>query len=133
MSTLRSPIRRVTNAALGVLVVLQATGCISWHPVTTSMRTDAPIDPSDHYRVTTKDQRTVYLEQLHYRNDSILGVLSGVPIARETGLPMSQVATVDRQVKKAVHLPLGAEIALGLVGGAMLGVTSVVLAFSHWH
>ena len=62
---------------------------------------------------------------MHYRNDSILGVFSGAPIARETGLPMSGIVAIEKQVSAKGSGALAAGLG---VGGILL-----IWGMTHTH
>lgn len=122
MSRFPNGTRRVTSAMLSVLVVAQTTGCTpsSWRPVTAPSPTEVAREPNAEYRITTKAQRVVYLEQVRYRHDSILGTRNDVTV----GLPIAEVASIDKTAAGAGN-NLTAVLALAAVGLLVSAIVSV--------
>lgn len=112
-------IRRATAVALGALLLMQTTGCSTWRPVTAPTPTELQKNPDAKYLVTTTTERVIELTSIHYRNDSILGISPESPGAPETGVPMSEVATVRKQAFSPVTTVIA-----GLTLAAVLGLAS---------
>ena len=121
MTAHRSTMRRATSIFLGALLVVQASGCTEWHASTAPTASEVEKQPRAQYRITTNAQRVVTLVQVHYRNDSILGRTPYVRDAPEIGLPMTEVATIEKH---------GANVAANVTLGA-LGI-AVIIAAIHF-
>jgi hypothetical protein len=106
-------LRCSTAVVLTVLLLVQTTGCTSWHPVVTANASQSAADPSVHYRVTTRAETVMYLQGVHYRNDSIFGLPVGENSQHELALPLAAVATVEKEGAN----PVGSvALAAGLIG-----------------
>ena len=119
-------LRRISGTMLTGLLLVQTTGCVTWNTMTTpTASAQPPVDASAHYRVTTRTAAIVYLDAIHYRNDSILGMPVDTKGTQEIALPLSTVVAVEKQGSNAVAgvLIAGGLIALvaGVVGAGSLG------------
>lgn len=144
-------LQRVTAIVLAALFLEQTTGCVTWSAVTAPAgAAQVTTDPGAHYRVTTRTAATIYLDAVHYRNDSLLGMPAGVKTTQEVALPLSAVIAVEKQGTDASGVIVAA-VLIGLValvtgsgggGGSTSGWSgmkfgSCPLVYSwdgqHWH
>ena len=105
---------RIALADVSAIILLLTCACTTWDIREAPSPTEAQKAPLARYRITTRTQREIYLMQVHYRNDSILGLNPDDPRAKETGVAKSEVAAVEKQVSNFVVLAL---ITVGLVVG----------------
>jgi hypothetical protein len=114
-------LRRSVAVMLVVLLLIQTTGCVAWNTVPApAPGAQAPKEPDAHYRVTTRAGATVLLDGVHYRNDSILGMPTGVKATQEVALPLATVIAVEKQETDASGLLVAAAVIgfVALVAGA---------------
>lgn len=98
-----SPTRRVTTAALTLLLLLQTTGCV-WHPVTNPIPTLQRAKPTDDYRVTLVTGEVIQLTKLRVQGDSLFGMADSTKFVRGSleavpypvGIPAAQVLRAER-------------------------------------
>lgn len=114
MTTSMRGARRTLLGLVGVLFLLQTTGCYSWHATTVPVPEDV-IQPGTVLRVTTMDQRRWILADVIQRHDSLIGTTAnGTPL--QVGIPTATI--ISTSVRKA---DAGGAVA------AVLGVAIVVL------
>lgn len=103
-----------------VLLVTQATACMTWRPVTSSGGDLAPEYLSPPIRVVRLDSTVVVLEEVTARGDSISG-------RAEDGAPVS-VAMADVEALQVQRFdPVSIIVALPAIVAAVLVVTHLPL------
>ena len=100
---------------------LFATGCTSW---AVSDVSSAPqvIASHDKVRILKVDGTVLSLDNAVFRNDSIVGVSGGSPVAIATA-DVKRIAAKETDADRTAGMVL-----LGIVGGAVLLFTALLLA-----
>lgn len=122
MFTKLTSCRRSIAITLAVLLIVQTTGCAGWTAAAAPTPEALQKDPGAQYRISLKMGDILYLEQVHYRNDSIIGMPAGVDHPKETGAPRSAVASMEKQKVNAAVAIVGSLALFGIVLAALTSV-----------
>ena len=110
--------RALLSAACGVLVLLNTTGCMTWHTVS-APRDSSSADPTySRARVFLRDGMQVELEDVTVRRDSVIGV----------GSDGNRIALDQASVSRVEKWGVGVGHTLRVVGGIYLVMLVVVVA-----
>ena len=123
MSHGRSRFIQLVSLVVGALFVIQVTGCLAWKTVPMPNPASPAPERTAKFRITTVQKTQIVLVDVHFRNDSLIGV-SDENTPREVGLPVLQIASVEQQKSDGVRTAFA--VALGVTGivlaaGAVLG------------
>src|SRR5690349_20363085 len=111
--------RRLCTLVCGVFLLV--TGCTSWS-VTDASTAPAVIATHPKIRVLKLDGAVLSIDSAIFRNDSIIGVSGGSPIAIATA-EVKRIAVRETDADRTAGM-----VILGIVGGAVLLFTAFLIA-----
>lgn len=126
MSHGRSKLTPPASFVVAGLFVLQATGCVAWKTVPTPGPTSPVADRTAKFRITTVRNSQMVLVDVHFRNDSLLGV-SDENTARAVGIPVLEITRIEQQKTDGIRTAFA--VAAG-VTGVVLAVGAIVSSSS---
>lgn len=117
----RRPLARgliALRIACGIIVLVNATGCMTWRAVPSTNERAAGDSTFPRARVVLRDGTTLSLSDVTVRPDSVIGF---------AGAERTRVAVPQQQVERVETRNVNVGQTIGLVGGALALVALAVL------